>query len=186
VRFSHVLLIGILAAVAAMRFVELAVSSRRVRRTPESVERDPVFPWMVMVHVSIFWCVPLEVFGLNRNFSPALFAAASTVLAGATVLRFKVLSALGGYWNVGVLRPKGFVTNGPYRHIRHPNYLAVTLEIPAICLLHGAWISSVALSAANGIVLFFRIRAEERVLNRVPGYAEAMGGKGRFIPARRG
>jgi methyltransferase len=74
------------------------------------------------------------------------------------------------------------VTTGPYRFIRHPNYVAVILEFAALPMAGGAWLSALVLSALNGLVLWDRIRDEERLLAAVPGYEEALGGRARFLP----
>jgi methyltransferase len=74
------------------------------------------------------------------------------------------------------------VVTGPYRWIRHPNYLAVSLEFLALPLAGGAWLSALALSAIDAAVLADRIRHEERLLAEVPGYQRAFGTKARFIP----
>jgi methyltransferase len=62
----------------------------------------------------------------------------------------------------GAGRP--LVATGPYRWLRHPNYLAVVLEFVAIPLVHGAWVAAVVFSLANLVVLAIRIRVEERAL----------------------
>ena len=49
-------------------------------------------------------------------------------------------------------------------------------------LAHGCFLTMGVLTSLNALVLFVRIRAEEKVLFSLPGYAEAMGGKKRFIP----
>lgn len=74
------------------------------------------------------------------------------------------------------------MTTGPYRWIRHPNYLCVILEIAALPLLHSAWLSALGLSALNACVLAFRIRTEERLLTEVPGWREAFADRARFVP----
>ena len=74
------------------------------------------------------------------------------------------------------------VTSGPYRYVRHPNYLAVALEFLALPMAGGAWLSALALSALNAMVLWDRIRDEERLLAAVGGYEEAFRGRARFIP----
>ena len=74
------------------------------------------------------------------------------------------------------------VSSGVYSYIRHPNYLAVVIELACIPLIHTAWLSALFLSSTNAIVLFFRIREEEKLLFSLPGYREAMGGKPRLIP----
>ena len=58
------------------------------------------------------------------------------------------------------------VRRGPYRCLRHPNYLAVAVEVAALPLAAGAWRTALAFSLANGLLLAVRIRAEERALQR--------------------
>jgi methyltransferase len=60
------------------------------------------------------------------------------------------------------------VTDGPYRWLRHPNYLAVTVEVAALPLVHTAWVTAVVFSIANAILLLgWRIPVEERALAAV-------------------
>lgn len=61
------------------------------------------------------------------------------------------------------------MTSGPYRWLRHPNYLAVVMEIAAIPMLHCAWITAVVFSLANLVLLKIRIGAEEGALDRTVG-----------------
>jgi methyltransferase len=74
------------------------------------------------------------------------------------------------------------VTSGPYRFLRHPNYLALLLEFVALPMAGGAWLSAIGLSALNGAALAVRIRAEEAQLERSPAYREAFRGKARLVP----
>jgi methyltransferase len=57
------------------------------------------------------------------------------------------------------------VRRGPYRWLRHPNYLVVAGEIAVLPLAFGAWQIALAFSLANALVLWVRIRTEERVLS---------------------
>jgi methyltransferase len=72
------------------------------------------------------------------------------------------------------------VTAGPYRYIRHPNYVAVVLEMACTPLIHGAWITALVFSAANAVLLAVRIRAEEAALGHP--WSLVFAGKGRFVP----
>jgi methyltransferase len=56
------------------------------------------------------------------------------------------------------------VNRGIYRHLRHPNYLGVALEILGVPLLHTAYVTAFLGSIANAFLLFTRIRAEEKAL----------------------
>ena len=74
------------------------------------------------------------------------------------------------------------VTGGPYRWVRHPNYLAVIVEIVALPLVHGAWLTAAVFSLLNAALLAARIRAEEAALGEHARYAELLGARGRFLP----
>jgi methyltransferase len=77
-----------------------------------------------------------------------------------------VIATLGDRWCTKVLVPPGEppVTGGPYRWLRHPNYLAVAVEVFALPLIHTAWLTAAVLGTANLMVLGVRIRAEDRAL----------------------
>ena len=78
-----------------------------------------------------------------------------------------------GTTRVLVVPGEELVTGGPYRWLRHPNYLVVVLEIAAIPAVHGAWLTAVLFSIANLVLLRERVRVENRALNRL-----AAGGTG--------
>lgn len=139
---------------------------------------------MVLLHVGLLTAPCVEVWLLERPLIPALAIGAAVVLVLATVLRVLTLRALGRAWNVRVVVPEegAVVTSGPYRWIRHPNYLVVILEILALPLLHTAWVSALALSALNAVVLWRRIRTEEAALSQLPTWREAMADRKRLIP----
>jgi methyltransferase len=114
----------------------------------------------------------------------AVEAAALAGLGAAAGLRLWVIKSLGTAWNVQAVVPDAMrvVTSGPYRWIRHPNYLAVIVEFACLPLAIGAYAEAVALSLANWAVLVPRIRAEEALLDRVPGYRAAFDGVPRLLP----
>lgn len=179
--------IAILGFVAISRLSELVVSKRnRSKMQNKGAEpgRDPIFPLMVFVHVMPFWIIPLELILFDRPFVAALGYPALVLFILTQVMRIWTLSSLGKYWNAQVMVPEDLepVTVGPYQYIRHPNYVVVILELLTIPLIHSAWISAIALTLGNGLVLYYRIRSEEALLFQSPKYKAAMGPKKRFIP----
>ena len=177
--------VALFGVVALLRLLELVVSARRARERRESLVSEPgLFPAMVLLHVGLLIAPCVEVWLLGRPLIPALAIAAAAVLVLATVLRVLTLRALGRAWNVRVVVPEegAIVTHGPYRWIRHPNYLVVILEVVALPLLHTAWISALVLSALNGVVLWRRIRTEEAALSQLPAWVDAMADRKRLIP----
>lgn len=177
----------VLALMGAARVAELLVARRLTAQASsrgEQPKREPVFVLMVVLHALPFVLAPLEVIAFDRAFSLPLFVACTIgllLLAGARVW---TLRTLGAMWNVRIVRPAHVVVAGPYRFVRHPNYAIVIAELFLLPLVHGAWLTCIVVSALNAFVLSRRIPAEEEVLFSLPGYAEAMGSKPRFIPLR--
>ena len=75
------------------------------------------------------------------------------------------------------------VTSRPHRYSRHPNYLALVVEIACVPLIAGLWITALVFPASNAAVLAIRISAEERVLER--DYDRAFGAVPRLLPGLR-
>ena len=180
----------VLTAFGLLRLAELAYSAwneRGIRARPAAAAAaDPDgFGRMVAVNVALFTLPLIEVLLRREHRSPrALRAAGWAGQLGAVALRLWVIASLRGAWTVRAIVPADLavVDRGPYRYVRHPNYLAVALEFAALPLVGGAAWSALVLSLANAAVLRDRIVAEERLLAAVPGYAERMAGKPRFLP----
>lgn len=170
-----------LAAFGAGRLYELTISRRHERARGGTRAAARTFPVMVAAHVALVGLPLVEVWR-HPDRRPRWGWAA--VLAGATALRVWSIRTLGEEWNARAAVPADLrpVSAGPYRYIRHPNYVAVILEVLAVPLVAGAWHSAIVLSALNAAVLVDRIRAEERLLDASPAYRDAFAGKPRFIP----
>jgi methyltransferase len=173
-RVAYTLLVG---AFAIERLVELGISSRNVRRARARGAMEAGsehYPAMVALHTALLAACPLEVWLLGRPWIAALGLPMLGLLAGAQALRYWVIHVLDGRWTTRVLFVAGdpLVTRGPFRWLRHPNYLAVAVEVAALPLVHTAWITAMAFSAANAVLLRMRIRAEEALLEQ----AEVMAG----------
>jgi methyltransferase len=189
-RASEIFFLMLIAAVAAGRLFELRLAERHRRAllARGGIEAGAaLYPWMVTLHALFLVAAPLEVVGLRRPFRPVLAAIMLAILAGAVALRVAAIRALGERWTTRVLVVPGLapVVAGPYRRMRHPNYVAVALEFAALPLVHGAWLTAAVFSAANALVLWARIRAEERALAALSPYAAAFAATPRFVPGGR-
>ncbi|CAM2006987.1 isoprenylcysteine carboxylmethyltransferase family protein [Acanthopleuribacter pedis] len=178
---------ALLVFFGGLRLLELVVSQRNWRRHQEERRerlREPLFVWMVLLHGSLFVVLPLEFFLGQPAFGGPLSMAAGVVLVVALVLRLWTLTTMGRSWNVRVVYGEDYpiVSNGPFRFIRHPNYLVVILELLALPLLFHLYLSAVWLTCLNAAVLFFRIRNEEAVLFQNPSWVAEMANKPRFFP----
>ncbi len=177
----------LLAAVAALRIVELQISRRHQKtmlsRGAFKVD-EPRFGWMVALHTAVLIGAALEVVFLHRPFIPWLAATMFAIFLAANVVRWWVIRTLGDHWNVQIVDSTrlGVIVSGPFRFVRHPNYAAVFAEMLALPLIHTAWITAVAGSVAHIAVLAQRLSTEERVLFADPDYRSAMAHKPRFLP----
>lgn len=184
---SQMAFLGLLAAVGLGRLIELGVSRRNQKRMRERGARlvpDFHFFWMVLWHAGILFCAAAEVILLPSPFLPALAIPMSAIFLFANLLRWWVIRTLAGQWNVQVMNSAslGVVTHGPYRWIRHPNYLAVFLEVASLPLIHTAWRTAIAAGAATVFIVARRVKVEEAVLLSSPEYRAALGPKPRFVP----
>jgi methyltransferase len=187
---TRILYTGLVLLVAAARLVELRVAKRNLESllARGGIEVAPGhYPWMVLLHTAFLAACPLEVWLLGRPFVPLLAGAMLLVLGLAAALRWWVITTLAGRWTTRIVCLPGVppVTGGPYRLLRHPNYLAVIAEIVALPLVHTAWLTAAVFSLLNAWLLRVRIRAEEEGLAHHSGYEAAFGGKPRLVPGGR-
>ncbi len=108
------------------------------------------------------------------------------MVLGAQALRYWAIATLGWRWNTRIVVVPGTapVTAGPYRWVRHPNYVAVIAEMIALPLVHGAWLTALVFSVGNALLLRVRIRAEEQALGEP--WQHAFAGRPRFVPGGHG
>jgi len=179
--------LALLLLVGLGRLVELRISRHNQRQlTQQGVQKisEPHFRWMVMLHTGVLAGAAAEVLLLRRPFLPWLAAAMAALFVLANLLRWWVIRTLAAHWNVQVMASSqlGVVTSGPYRWIRHPNYVAVAVELFALPMIHTAWVTALAGSVANFEILRRRLQVEEAVLMANPAYRTSMGSKPRFLP----
>ena len=164
------LFVVVLAATAAERLAELALSARHARWAfaRGGVERGRGhFPAMVALHTALLVAPVVEVVAADRPFLPWLGWPALAVVVAAQGLRWWCIATLGRQWNTRVIVVPGapLVARGPYARFAHPNYVAVVLEGVALPLVHTAWVTALTFTLLNAVLLLgFRIPAEERAL----------------------
>ncbi len=75
-----------------------------------------------------------------------------------------ILATLGGRWTtrIIILPHAAPITSGPYRFVRHPNYVLVALELPCVSLALGSLRHAVIFGGANLAMLCYRLRCEDR------------------------
>lgn len=166
---SRAIYTALVALVGCERLAELRVARRNAawalaRGGVESGAGH--YPAMVALHTALLAGCVAEVWLLSRRFLPRLGWPMLAVVAGAQVLRWWCIRTLGPRWSTRVIVVPGLplVGGGPYRRLRHPNYVAVVAEGAALPLVHSAWLTAALFSAANAALLAVRIPCEERAL----------------------
>jgi methyltransferase len=183
---------ALVALVVLERLYELYLSARNARRVMArgaiAGESPAFYAAIVLFHALFLAAGPLEVVLLHRRFVPALAIPATAVVLLAMALRYWAISTLGERWNsrVLVVPGEGAVAGGPYRRIRHPNYVAVYAEVAALPLVHSAWVTAAVATGLNAILLRQRIRHEEAALERAGDYRARLGDRPRFVPGASG
>ena len=155
----------LIVAVALQRLAELFLARRNTRRLlaegGQEAGRGHYF-WIVGLHtawlVALFVVIPPKTTG-NLPLLSAFFLL--------QLARIWVIVSLGKYWTTRIITMPAapLVARGPYRWIRHPNYLIVALEIALLPLAFDDWILALIFSAANAAMMVIRIPMENRVLN---------------------
>ncbi|MBP0937848.1 hypothetical protein J0X20_30125 [Streptomyces sp. KCTC 0041BP] len=166
----YLLLLGL---VAAERIAELAVARRNARWSLARGAREygrGHYPAMVALHTALLVGCAVEPWAAGRPFVPMLGWSALALAALAQGLRWWCITTLGPRWNTRVLVVPGLplVAGGPYRLLRHPNYVAVVVEGAALPLVHSAWLTAAAFTALNAALLTVRIRCEDTALTTAP------------------
>ena len=162
----ELLALALLAYVTLERLFELVVSRRHARALlaegAYEVGRGH-YPLIVGVHV--LWLGALWVLLLRGDAGFQIVPACLYLLV--QILRFWTMRSLGAFWTtrIIVVPHAPLVTAGPYRFLRHPNYVVVALEIALLPLALESWPLALVFSIANAGVLYVRIRAEDAALN---------------------
>ena len=173
---SQTLFTVLIAAVGLERLAEMVVSNRHAawafaRGGVESGRGH--FPVMVLLHTALLVGALVEVVAADRPFIPLLGWPMLVLVGLAQGLRWWCIATLGPQWNTRVIVVPGaaLVAGGPYRLLRHPNYVAVVVEGFALPLVHTAWVTAGAFTVLNLLLLSVRIRVEEQALGLRAGAA---------------
>jgi len=152
---------GIIALVILLRAGELVLANRNTQRLKAqgAVEIGAGhYRFIVLLHMAwlmaVLWLIPAPV---------VIYWGWILVFLLLQALRVWVITSLGPYWTTRIISLPGMplVKRGPYRYIRHPNYLVVVGEILALPMAFGEIWVAVIFSVVNAAVLYWRIRQEE-------------------------
>jgi methyltransferase len=154
---------------AAERLAELVLSRRhdRLMRAKGGVEVGAAhYPAMVAMHAGFLLSCAVESLLRRGPTLRWLSYGALGFLLVAQLLRWSALISLGERWTTRIIVIPGapLISSGLYQYLRHPNYLAVVIEIAALPLIRGGWLTAIIFSLLNAAILRIRIDAEEQAL----------------------
>lgn len=157
----------VLAVVFVPMLIEagLAARNERAQRARGGVEPDDDVYWVMrIVYPACFICMIAEG-GLRAVPSAAAMAGVAT-FALAKALKWWAIVSLGPRWTFRVIVVPGaaLVGSGPYRFVRHPNYVGVIGELAGVALMTGAIVSGPLVIVVFGALIWKRVAIEERAL----------------------
>ncbi len=178
---------GMVFLVICQRIAELrlaSINANWIRKQGGYEVGQKHYPLLVGIHTLFFFSLIFEVQFRNAS-PPSWWYLPFFLFLVAQGLRIACLRSLGPYWNTRIFVVPGSspVSRGPYRFLRHPNYVVVITEILSLPLIFGAYGTAVLFSALNLLVLLgIRIPIEEEALGKATSYYQEMGDRRRLFP----
>ena len=159
-KIAHaILILVVLQRVAELWHASRNTTALKVRGGIEYGRRH--YPLIVVLHAS--WLIAIAI---GIRFDPAVRVFPLVLFVLVQALRVWVLATLGPYWTTRVITVPDapLVNRGPYRFVRHPNYLVVIGEMALLPLVFGQVTNAILFSVLNAVLLAWRIRIEDGVL----------------------
>jgi methyltransferase len=165
--FVTAMIMGLMLAEARLsRLNEAALRESGALRPP-----GDVYAAMAILYPAAFLLMGIE--GAWRASSevpasggPAWAASGAVLFIGGKALKYWAMRTLGPRWSFRVWVTPGspLVRSGPYQYLSHPNYVGVGGELVGTAMMMGARLAGPLMILLFGLVLWARIRFEERVL----------------------
>ena len=170
-------LVFLLSVVVGLMIAEARISSaneQRLRARGAVAPPGDVYRVMAWLYPACFlvmgaegvWRAARAAGQVSGNDGPAWAASGVVLFVASKVLKYWAIRSLGERWTFKVLVLPGvpLVSDGPYRYVAHPNYIAVVGELLAAAMMFGARITGPMMVIAFGLALFARLKFEQRAL----------------------
>jgi methyltransferase len=150
------------------RLGELVIAKRNEKRmfARGAVEYDRSgYKYIVMMHTLFFLSLMSEYQFFSKELNPYWWILLPIFLI-TQVARYWAISSLGEYWNTRIIVLKGspLIKKGPYKFLKHPNYIVVGIELAVIPLIFSCYFTAIFFTILNIILLNRRIRIESRAI----------------------
>ena len=151
------------AFLIVQRVVELVIARHNTARLLADGAHEvgaAHYPLIVALHAA--WIAAIAIFGLGETVHPFWLVLFAVLQLG----RLWVLTTLGPRWTTRIIVTDApLVVRGPFRFVRHPNYVVVAAEMLIGPLVLGLVWVGVLFFVLNALVLRIRIGAENAALN---------------------
>ena len=162
----------LVALTAAERLVELRVG---IQNRQWSLQNGGIefgqghWPWMVVLHTLFLLSMVGEALLFPTAIEPNWALLMLAIALSAQALRWWCIRTLGSHWNPRVIIVPGYtrITTGPYRWLKHPNYIAVAVEGVALPMVLFCWRTAISFTLANAILMRVRIGCENDALQQL-------------------
>ncbi|NSL52654.1 isoprenylcysteine carboxyl methyltransferase family protein [Calidifontibacillus erzurumensis] len=177
-----------IALIILQRIVELGIAKKNEKwmkaRGGYEVGKEH-YKYIVLVHILFFVTLIIEVFLFEKQLSP-LWVIFLFIFSIAQVIRVWSIMSLGRFWNtkIIVVPNTNIIEKGPYKWVRHPNYLVVLIELLVLPLIFDAFWTAIIFTILNIVVLKHRIQLEEQELMKGTNYGIIFQNRYRFVPSR--
>lgn len=161
----------VIGFVVLQRLAELVIAKRNEKKSLAAggVEYDRKgYAGIVIMHTMFFISLGAEYFYFEHSLNEFWIIFLILFIA-AQGLRYWAIISLGSMWNTRIIIIPGrrLVRSGPYKFLKHPNYIAVITELAVIPLMFSCFYTAVIFSVVNLLLLKRRIEIEEDALKKL-------------------
>jgi methyltransferase len=164
----------IIVVTGILVFAFLAIEARRAAANERAqIARGgieaagDVYPIMQVAYPAAFLLMLGE--SMARGSATAVFVPGLLLFIAAKALKWWAITSLGRFWTFKVIVLPGstLVASGPYRLMRHPNYVAVVGELAGVALMTGAAVAGPVATFGFALLMLRRVAIEERALDGI-------------------
>jgi protein-S-isoprenylcysteine O-methyltransferase Ste14 len=156
--------LSFMAIMTGHRVLEMLLMTKRAQKG--IIYKKWTLSALIVVHVLVGIFAVLEYFFVGRHINPVITGLGIALFLIALVLRNLAIVTLGEFHSlqIEIRHNHRLIRNGVYKHIRHPYYLAVLLEVPSITLVPNSYYALLFSLLFYLPLLFYRIKSEEAVM----------------------
>lgn len=162
-------MVGFLTFLIGQRLIELFIAKRNehwIKRRGGVEIGDKHYKWFIVLHTLFFISLIVESIVRNNLYIQLNFALFILFII-LQIGRVWCIYSLGRFWNTKIIVVPNvhLIRSGPYRYLKHPNYVIVAMELIVIPLLLMAYLTAIIFPLLHILLLMVRIPSENRALN---------------------